>query len=146
MFCKELDLISLKKLSLERENQSLKNSLQETELALASAQQHCRHFENLSQDLENKLHGCQNEAQASHSHHEAFMKNVEALLDHQSLPVPHTENDILKALTALCTKEKSARKVICISHYYKTDCILIFQPVLSACSSGRWKWKAGWRR
>ncbi|XP_051723737.1 coiled-coil domain-containing protein 170 [Ctenopharyngodon idella] len=106
----ELDLISLKKLSLERENQTLKNSLQETELALASAQQRCRHYENLSQDLENKLHSCQNEAQASHSHHEAFMRNVEALLDDQSLPVPHTENDILKALTALCTSEKSARK------------------------------------
>ncbi|KAK7142748.1 hypothetical protein R3I94_012181 [Phoxinus phoxinus] len=106
----ELDLISLKKLSLERENQTLKNSLQETERSLASAQQRCRHYDNLSQDLENKLHGCQNEAQASHSHHEVFMKNVEALLDHQSLPVPHTENDILTALTALCTREKSARK------------------------------------
>ncbi|XP_067312246.1 coiled-coil domain-containing protein 170 [Pseudorasbora parva] len=106
----ELDMISLKKLSLERENQTLKNSLQETELALTSAQQRCRHYENLSQDLEHKLHSCQNEASASRSHHEAFVKNVEALLDDQSLPVPHTENDILKALTALCTREKSARK------------------------------------
>ncbi|XP_016347971.1 coiled-coil domain-containing protein 170 [Sinocyclocheilus anshuiensis] len=106
----ELDIISLKKLSLERENQSLKTSLQESELALVSAQQRCRHYENLSQDLQNKLHSCQNEAQASHSHHEAFMKNVEALLDDQSLPVQHTESDILKALTALCSREKSAQK------------------------------------
>ncbi|KAI2654143.1 Coiled-coil domain-containing protein 170 [Labeo rohita] len=106
----ELDIISLKKLSLERENQSLKTSLQESELALASAQQLCRHYENLSQDLQNKLHSCQNEAQASHSHHEAFVKNVEALLDDQSLPVQHTESDILKAITALCSSEKSTRK------------------------------------
>lgn len=104
-FCQELDIISLKKLSLERENQILKTSLQESELVLAST------HENLSQDLQNKLHSCQNEAQASHRHHEAFMKNVEALLDDQSLPVQHTERDILKALTALCSREKSAQKV-----------------------------------
>ncbi|KAK2879109.1 hypothetical protein Q8A67_019900 [Cirrhinus molitorella] len=106
----ELDIISLKKLSLERENQGLKTSLQETELALASSQQRCCHYENLSQDLQDKLHSCQNEAQASHSHHEAFVKNVEALLHDQSLPVQHTESDILKALTALCSREKTAQK------------------------------------
>uniref|UniRef100_A0A8C2JK73 Coiled-coil domain-containing protein 170 n=1 Tax=Cyprinus carpio TaxID=7962 RepID=A0A8C2JK73_CYPCA len=106
----ELDIISLKKLSLERENQSLKTSLQESELALASAQQSCRHYENLSQDLQNKLHSCQKEAQASHSHHEAFMKNVEALLEDESRPLQHTQSDLLKALTALCNREKSAQK------------------------------------
>ncbi|KAF4101940.1 coiled-coil domain-containing protein 170 [Onychostoma macrolepis] len=106
----ESDIISLKKLSLERENQSLKASLQESELELVSAQQRCRHYENLSQDLQNKLHCCQNEAQASHSHHKAFMKNVEALLEDESRPLQHTESDILKAFTALCSREKSAQK------------------------------------
>lgn len=115
-FCKELDIISLKKLSLERENQSLKTSLQESELALVSAQQSCRHYENLSQDLQNKLHSCQKEAQASHSHHEAFMKNVEALLEDESRPLQHTQSDLLKALTALCNREKSAQKVMFAFH------------------------------
>lgn len=111
-----MDIISLKKLGLERENQRLKTSLQESELVLASAQQRCRHNENLSQDLQNKLHCCQNEAQASHSHHEAFMKNVEALLEDESRPLQHTESDLLKELTALCSREKSAQKVMFASH------------------------------
>ncbi|XP_043075056.1 coiled-coil domain-containing protein 170-like [Puntigrus tetrazona] len=106
----ELDIISLKKLSLERENQGLKTSLHESELALASAQQRCLHYENLSQDLQNKLQSCQNEAQASHSHYEAFMKNVGALLEYESRPPQLTQSDLLKALTALCSSEKSAQK------------------------------------
>ncbi|TRY83488.1 hypothetical protein DNTS_016223 [Danionella cerebrum] len=107
----EFDMISLKKLSLERENQSFKSSLQETEAALGSALQRCRHLENLSQDLEKRLEVCQSEAQASLDLHKAFMRNLEDLLDDQSLSVPHTDHDILRALTALCKeyqrKEKS---------------------------------------
>ncbi|XP_056333764.1 coiled-coil domain-containing protein 170 [Danio aesculapii] len=106
----ELDLISLRKVSLERENQSVKVSLQDAEAALASTQQLCRHYENLSQDLQNKLQISQNEAEASHSHHEAFIKKVETLLDDQGLPGQHTEQDILTALTDLCSRETSAQK------------------------------------
>ncbi|XP_052001912.1 coiled-coil domain-containing protein 170 [Xyrauchen texanus] len=105
---KDLDIISLKKLSLERENQALQTSLQETELSLTSAQQRCSHYENLCQDLENKLHTYQNEAQVSHSHHDSFMKEVEALFD--DLPSQPTEEHILKAIAAICSREKSIRE------------------------------------
>ncbi|XP_056624637.1 coiled-coil domain-containing protein 170 [Triplophysa dalaica] len=106
----ELDFASLKKLSLERENQTLQTSLQETQQALASAQQRCSHYENLSQDLDQKLHSSQNETQVSHSHHGAFMKELETLLHDQCLSHHPTPEDLLKSLAAVCTREKSVKK------------------------------------
>lgn len=110
--CQELDFVSLKKLGLERENQTLKTSLQETQQALASVQQRCGHYENLSQDLDNKLHSSQNESRLSHSHHGAFMKELESLLHDRCLSDHPTPEELLKTLAALCTREKSARKVM----------------------------------
>ncbi|KAA0710854.1 Coiled-coil domain-containing protein 170 [Triplophysa tibetana] len=106
----ELDFASLKKLSLERENQTLQTSLQETQQALAAAQQRCSHFENLSQDLDQKLHSSQNETRVSHSHHGTFMKELETLLHDQCLSHHPTPEELLKSLTAVCTREKSVKK------------------------------------
>nr|XP_055028659.1 coiled-coil domain-containing protein 170 [Misgurnus anguillicaudatus]XP_055028660.1 coiled-coil domain-containing protein 170 [Misgurnus anguillicaudatus] len=107
---KELDVVSLRKLGLERENQTLKNSLQETRQALASAQQNSEHYENLTQDLNNKLHLSQNESQLSHSQHEAFVKELKTLLRDRCLSEHPTTEELLKAVTAVCSNEKSARK------------------------------------
>ncbi|KAF7704503.1 coiled-coil domain-containing protein 170 [Silurus meridionalis] len=104
----ELHAILLKKQSLEVDNKSLRNKLQENELALVAARERWNTYETRSQDLEQKLLRSQNEAQALHSRMESFLKEVQVLLGNEpdtSLP---KEEHILERLVEVCRSEKSS--------------------------------------
>ncbi|XP_072545444.1 coiled-coil domain-containing protein 170 [Salminus brasiliensis] len=101
----ELESVLLKNQNLERENQSLRNKLQERELALAAAKDHSDRYEKRSEDLEHKLLRSLNEAQTSRNCTEAFMKEVAILLRVQPQP---KEEHILEKLREVCTREKSS--------------------------------------
>ncbi|XP_036449854.1 coiled-coil domain-containing protein 170 [Colossoma macropomum] len=104
----ELDCVLLKKQNLERENQSLKSKLRERELALTAAKEDSDSSEKRSEDLECRLHRSQNEAQASHSRMEAFLKGVEVLLGDLPESALPKEERVLDKLREVCRREKSS--------------------------------------
>lgn len=109
--CQELDSILVKKQGLEIDNKSLKNKLQECDLALVAAREECSTYEKRCQDLEQKLARSQNEAQALHSRMGSFFKEAQTLLGNEppiSLP---REEHVLERLREVCRREKSSSEV-----------------------------------
>ncbi|KAL7862145.1 hypothetical protein SRHO_G00135860 [Serrasalmus rhombeus] len=104
----ELDFVLLKKQNLERENQSLKSKLQERELALTAAQADSDSSEQRSEDLERRLLRSQNEAQASHSRMEAFLKEVDVVLGDLPESALPKEERVLDKLREVCRRDKSS--------------------------------------
>ncbi|KAI4884577.1 hypothetical protein NFI96_034533, partial [Prochilodus magdalenae] len=104
----ELECVLMKKQDLERENQSLKSRLQESELALVAAKDDSDSSDKRSEDLEHKLLRSQNEAQLSHSRMEAFMKEVEGLMGDQPETALLKEEQILEKLRDVCRRERSS--------------------------------------
>lgn len=108
----ELECVLLKKQNLERENQSLKSRLQESELALVAAKEDSDSSKKCSEDLEHRLLRSQNEARTSHSRMDAFMKEVEVLLGAQPATGLPKEEHILEKLREVCRREKSSSAVL----------------------------------
>ncbi|KAB5562209.1 hypothetical protein PHYPO_G00015320 [Pangasianodon hypophthalmus] len=108
----ELDCILLKKQGLEADNKSLRNKLQENELALVAAREECSSYEKRSQDLEQKLLMSQNEVQALHSRMESFFKEVQVLLGNEPAVSLPKEEDVLERLREVCRREKSSTESV----------------------------------
>ncbi|XP_053365699.1 coiled-coil domain-containing protein 170 isoform X2 [Clarias gariepinus] len=108
----ELDCILLKKQVLEVDNMSLRNKLQENEIALVTAREECSSYEKRSQDLEQKLHRSQNEAKALHSRMESFFKEVQVQLGNEPVTSLPKEEHVLERLREVCRKEKSSTESV----------------------------------
>lgn len=108
----ELDCILLKKQGLELDNKSLRNKLQECELALVAAREECSSYKKHSQDLEQRLVRSQNEAQALHSRMESFFNEVEVLLGNKPVDSLSKEEHVLERLREVCRREKSSTEVL----------------------------------
>uniref|UniRef100_W5JYW1 Coiled-coil domain containing 170 n=1 Tax=Astyanax mexicanus TaxID=7994 RepID=W5JYW1_ASTMX len=104
----ELESALVRNQNLERENQSLRNKLQQCEVALAAAKDHSDRYEKRSEDLEHKLLRSHNEAQTSHNCMEAFIKEVNILLGLQPSSAEPKEELILEKLREVCRREKSS--------------------------------------
>ncbi|XP_066498793.1 coiled-coil domain-containing protein 170 [Hoplias malabaricus] len=109
----ELECVLLKKQNLERENQSLRNKLQESELAHVAAKEKSESSEKQCEDLKQTLLRRQNEAKTSHSCMEAFLKEVDFLLWREPAPTLHREEEILDKLREVCSRERS--NSVCVS-------------------------------
>lgn len=114
----ELDCILLKKQVLEVDNMSLRNKLQENEIALVTAREECSSYEKRSQDLEQKLLRSQNEAKALHSRMESFFKEVQVQLGNEPVTSLPKEEHVLERLREVCRKEKSSTEVM-VTHRTK---------------------------
>lgn len=101
-----------KKQHLEVDNKSLRNKLQECELALVAARAECHSYENCSQDLDQRLIRSQSEAQALHSRMESFFKQVQVLLGNDSVASLPEEEHVLERLREVCRREKSSTEVL----------------------------------
>lgn len=97
---------------MEVDNKSLRNKLQECELALVAAKEKCISFEKRSQDLEQRMLRSQNEAQELHNRMECFFKEVQVLLGNEPVVSLPKEEHVLERLREVCRREKSSTKVV----------------------------------
>ncbi|KAK3537786.1 hypothetical protein QTP70_018936 [Hemibagrus guttatus] len=108
----ELDCIMVKKQGLEVDNKSLRNKLQESELALVAAREECSSYKKRTQDLEQKLASSQNEAQALQRRMESFFKEVQVLLGYDLVISLPKEEHVLERLREVCRREKSSTESV----------------------------------